>query len=293
MKKTEAIYFSDQSFPLAVNLDRISTAAEDAVNVQAIHEAIEIKYFYKGESTLLVGEDTVEVRAGDVVVINPYEFHATLDGGGENVGRYHLFMIGLDFFEGAQGAGLDLRHLVFGKHTVFKNHFSGNERMCALLLHAAEEVCNGDSASRLALFGIFAQLFAELLRCGTESRKTSGEDFLHYYNIIEPAIRMIRDEYSKDFTVEMLAEACSISKFHFCRVFKTVMGMGAIKYLNVYRLKIADNLLANTDRQISEIAYSCGFEDAGYFARSYKKQYGCSPSKRAGDTSGGDGEGNA
>ena len=58
------------------------------------------------------------------------------------------------------------------------------------------------------------------------------------------------------------------------------MGMSAIKYLNVYRLKIADTLLTSSDRQIGEIAAICGFDDAGYFARIYKEQYGHTPSKR-------------
>ena len=91
---------------------------------------------------------------------------------------------------------------------------------------------------------------------------------------------MIRDGYYRKFTIEMLADACNISKFHFCRIFKTVMGMSAIRYLNFYRLRIADTLLKSSDKQIGEIAAACGFDDAGYFARIYKAQYGKKPSKR-------------
>lgn len=282
MKKTEDIYFEDKSFPLFINRGSVSTLNEATITAQAIHEAIEIKYFYEGKTTLLVGDKTVQVHAGDIVIINPYEFHATLDCGGDSVGKYYLFMMGLDFFEGARSAGIDLHHLIYGKHTVFKTKFSGNARMCELLESAAREDETRTPFSRLALFGIFAQFFAEVLNHGTvDGARQSNEDILHYYNIIEPAIRMIRDEYSKSFTVEMLAEACSISKFHFCRIFKEVMGMSAIKYLNAYRLKIADSLLTSSDRQIGEIASICGFEDAGYFARIYKKYYGHAPSKRS------------
>ena len=281
MKKPEDIYFHDKSFPLLIRRDRVSTVNEVGITIQAIHEAIEIKYFYEGTSTLLIGNDTVKVEAGDVVIINPYEFHATLDCGGETPGKYHIFMMGLDFFDGVRAAGVDLRHIIYGKNTLFKTKFSDNEMLRALLTRAVEENESKTAASRLAIFGIFAELFAELLKCGTRSGEgASSEDILHYYNVIEPAIRMIRDEYSRRFTVEMLAEACNISKFHFCRIFKAVMGMSAIKYLNLYRLKIADTLLTSSDRQIGEIAAICGFEDAGYFARIYKEQYGDTPSRR-------------
>ena len=281
MKKPEDIYFHDKSFPLLIKRDRVSTVNEVGITIQAIHEAIEIKYFYEGTSTLLIGNDTVRVEAGDIVIINPYEFHATLDCGGETPGKYHIFMMGLDFFDGVRAAGIDLRHLIYGKHILFKTKFSKSDTLRALLTRAVEENESKTAASRLAVFGIFAELFAELLKNGTRSGEgASNEDILHYYNVIEPAIRMIRDEYSRRFTVEMLAEACSISKFHFCRIFKAVMGMSAIKYLNTYRLKIADTLLTSSDRQIGEIAMICGFEDAGYFARIYKEQYGHTPSKR-------------
>ena len=47
--------------------------------IEAFHEEIEIKCFYEGSATLLIGTQTVNVTKGDIVVINPYEFHATID----------------------------------------------------------------------------------------------------------------------------------------------------------------------------------------------------------------------
>jgi len=55
--------------------------------------------------------------------------------------------------------------------------------------------------------------------------------------------------------------------------------MTAIQYLNTYRLKIANTMIINTSRQISEIATLCGFDDVSYFCRIYKKHYGHTPKK--------------
>ena len=68
-----------------------------------------------------------------------------------------------------------------------------------------------------------------------------------------------------------------VSKYHFCRVFKEVIGMSAIQYLNYYRLKIADALLQSTDKPINEIATAVGFDDTSYFSKLYKKAFGTSP----------------
>ena len=100
------------------------------------------------------------------------------------------------------------------------------------------------------------------------------------YRLIEPALRYIRDNYSQSISVEELANLCQISKHYFCRVFKTAIGNSAIEYLLAYRMMVSDILLVGTDKSVSQVAASCGFESAQYFCRCYKKHFGTSPGKR-------------
>ena len=120
MKQIEDIIFPDESFPLIISPSRTSSARNFDNASQAIHEVIEIKCFYEGESTLLIGNETIQVKAGDIVVINPYEFHTTADYGKKERGKYHLFMMSVDFFDVVMASGLDLRQLIFGKRMAFK-----------------------------------------------------------------------------------------------------------------------------------------------------------------------------
>ena len=67
---------------------------------------------------------------------------------------------------------------------------------------------------------------------------------------------------------------------YFCRVFKKSTGFGFSEYLTLYRLKQAEILLLEeSTKSVSEIAYSCGFNDSNYFANRFKKIYGITPSK--------------
>lgn len=50
-----------------------------------------------------------------------------------------------------------------------------------------------------------------------------------------------------------------------------------IDYLNTYRLKMAANLLRGTDRTVTEIALSCGFNHLSYFSKTFLQTYGCTP----------------
>ena len=95
--------------------------------------------------------------------------------------------------------------------------------------------------------------------------------------LITPALCKIHVDYDKKITIDELAELCNITKYHFCRIFRKAVGMTAMQYLLLYRLKIADIMLKNSDRKIFEISSMCGFEDECYFSRCYKKIKGTSP----------------
>ena len=50
-------------------------------------------------------------------------------------------------------------------------------------------------------------------------------------------------------------------------------------YLYDFRLAIGRKLLENDYLSIKEIAARCGFADANYFIRAFRKRHGCSPGK--------------
>ena len=271
--------FADESFPLCV-----ITESESGIDTierarKALHEAIEIKYFYEGTSTLLIGEKTVTAKAGDIIVINPYEFHATVDYG-EQKGRYHIFMIPPDVFMPFADDGAALKHKLITGKLSFPTRPTAPDRIRRILEGAVEEANKMDVHYRLALRGLTMELFAVLMRDGMETSEEGARDFsARHYALVEPALRHIRDAYETRITVQTLCALCSVSKYHFCRVFKTVTGTTVTQYLNHYRLSIADAMLKNTEKTVSEIAWLCGFEDESYFCRLYKKRFGTSAGK--------------
>lgn len=283
MKNEEILPFEEERFPILIDAFRTSgiDRVEDAR--RALHEAIEIKYFYEGTSTLLIGTETVVAHAGDVIVINPYEFHATVDFGVER-GKYHLIMVEPAFFADMGAEIPDLRSLLLAGQASFRTQFRGDERMRRILLRAVEEMETRAPCYRIAVRGLMLEFLALLLRYGMNdvSQRGSREHVIRYYAVVEPALRRIRDGYTERFTVEELAELCMVSKYHFCRVFKEVTGMTAMQYLSEYRLKIAETMLENTDKSVAEIACMCGFEDESYFCRCYKRYFGETPRKRRG-----------
>ena len=284
MKKKQDLNFEDKSFPILIHAESTSQVGDPTTTLEAIHEAVEIKYFYEGTSTLLIGNRTLQVSAGDVVVINPYEFHSTVDYGNDSPGRYHCIMVGLDFFDGIRGADISPRHFFFGRKKVFKTKPENPSALADIVTKIVTEDKTADKFSRLSILGLVAELFAHLMRDGvTREDRTPSDDMVRGYAVIEPAVRMIRDRYREPFSVEMLAEACNVSKFHFSRVFKAVMAQSPIQYLISYRLAVADTLLSTTEMRVGEVAEQTGFSDVGYFSRMYKRQFGKTPGSGTAD----------
>ena len=68
------------------------------------------------------------------------------------------------------------------------------------------------------------------------------------------------------------------------KLFKKEMGVTPLEYLTQMRMKKAEMMLTamwGSDYSIAEIGQLCGYEDALYFSRVFKKHFGSSPSEFA------------
>lgn len=88
----------------------------------------------------------------------------------------------------------------------------------------------------------------------------------------------IEQNYWRNMSVEELAGIAGFSKYHFNRIFKSVLQESLLQYVNRIRLERALFLLAHrTDRNMTDIAYELGFSDTAVFSRAFKNYYGISP----------------
>ena len=65
----------------------------------------------------------------------------------------------------------------------------------------------------------------------------------------------------------------------FIRSFKEFIGFTPMQYILSLRITNAQNLLQNTEYNVTEIADIVGYDNPLYFSRLFKKQSGISPSE--------------
>ena len=75
-----------------------------------------------------------------------------------------------------------------------------------------------------------------------------------------------------------LADKMAISVSQLSRKLNGITGYSTISYVLQLKLNKAKKLLATEDISITEVADACGFYDANYFSRTFKKEFGVSPS---------------
>lgn len=112
------------------------------------------------------------------------------------------------------------------------------------------------------------ELYAAMRDAGTKSR------------IVHETIRYIQQHYSNgDLTIGDIAHALGLTPAYLSMLFKRDTGRTINDYCNEYRIEQAKKLLADRQTKLIEVASATGYNDAKYFAKSFKRMTGITPSE--------------
>ncbi len=103
------------------------------------------------------------------------------------------------------------------------------------------------------------------------------EIFSYNSRRIEKVMQFINSKFNKPITLGEAAQIANMTESAFSRFFKLRTGVKFIDCLTDIRLGHASRMLIDTTKTISEIAYSCGFNNISNFNRIFRKKKGCTP----------------
>ena len=216
---------------------------------------------YVAYGTLTIHENGKKrnLTSGDICLFRPGEPQIyTING--EKTTHYWILFTGkevenmLSFFE---------------ERSYHIGDFPEFERFCNSLWSDSEDK---DGFSELLLDGTLITLIARIMKLINQDSKKNNE-----LSKLHNAIQIMKSECHIRRSNEELSKLCGISKFYFIKLFKKSMGVSPQEYYTKLITDKSAHLLINTDYSVSEIAKSCGIEDALYFSRMFKKHMGMSP----------------
>jgi signal transduction histidine kinase/DNA-binding response OmpR family regulator/streptogramin lyase len=97
--------------------------------------------------------------------------------------------------------------------------------------------------------------------------------------LIEQAVKYVEANMSSpDLSVEEMSKHLGMSRVHLYKRIRQVTGLTPIEFIRIMRLKRAAQLLRESQRNVSEIAYEVGFNNPKYFSKYFKDEFGVLPS---------------
>ena len=230
------------------------------------HAEVELNYCVEGSYPVKVGQQSYIMQPGDLLVIGPMAPHEF--PGGSNTPNLALTIEMGPVLLGSYFAALKkipLLRLSTGQHPTLQ----------ALLAEIVALQRAPTAFSELQLKGSLYRLCACILGIMEQTQPTEpAVKALRSVANIEKALELIYTGYAGALSVEEVARLCGYSKSNFCKTFKTITGDTFHNVLNRYRVKIASNLLKNTDHPLEQIADEVGFGDAKTLCRVFKAVMG-------------------
>ena len=225
----------------------------------------EIYYLEKGECRYFIEGKTYRVMAGDIVILPKNVIHKTT-----YKAPYSRKIINFSDDVMPEYWKDTYKSLIY----VYRNYDIQGE-LKAIFKRIHNEYTSPAEYSKDILILLAHELFYLLAR---NENKADSDIYSSPY--VAESTRYILENFSEDVTLFSLAKLMAVSPEHLSRVFKKDTGLGFNEYLNLVRLRNADEMLrSDTKMTISQIAAACGFNDSNYFSDKFKGIYGVSPLK--------------
>lgn len=277
-------YYLSFAFPvLLLSGDHWKISATPSSRMH-FHNCVEIGYCHSDSGILKVGKSCMEFHAGDVTFLPRNIPHTTWSSPGTESRWSYLFLDpGALLRSICRSDDMDLsivpRNSRALKYILPQKEFPLINTLVFEIIRALEQARNN---YQLFAKGLFLSLMVELsqvqreyltYRTAQSSSALSDPGLLS----ISPALDYIEDHYQTKISMDTLANVCHMSTSHFRRMFRSIMQISPLDYLNNVRIMKACNLLYCTQHSILAISEMTGFPSISNFNRHFRRIMNQSP----------------
>lgn len=132
-------------------------------------------------------------------------------------------------------------------------------------------------AYEMQAIAVMFQLWSSLLQHRDLVIEDSQNERNSDLEIQKNMVSFIYQHYAEQISLNEIAASGNVSRSKCCLIFKHYLQQSPVDFLNTFRLKTSCRLLQNTEKSITEIAFSCGFHHLSYFSKLFMKNFGCTP----------------
>lgn len=239
------------------------------------HRGFEITYVEAGNAVWELGDGTsLTLKGHDMALTQPDMLH---QGEFDSISPASIFWVSFVFDE-----SLDYRHFSTAEVTNLKLHYEslGNsvyfagERLPVMIDNLYETLQNFDPEDELFVTLARVQINSLLL---VILREMDARKKRHSSDYTSQAQAYIQKNLGHDMSVGDIAGYLGISESFLYELFRKELGVTPAHHVQHLRLESAKDALRLGKKNITDIAFSLGFNSSQYFASCFKKHTGLTP----------------
>ncbi len=236
-----------------------------------IHEEIEVACLLSGEVTATTEVGEIRMQAGDLCLFMPDEIHAF-----RSLTENRAYIIRI-----LPKSGLPLN---FSRIRLHRNLLLPGDRGYSAIWEASLQMAAEDQKKAFGYEIAMKKWMNEILLCITREleyfflKPEEKKKITSRSHLLRTVNEYIAEHYADPVSLDSIAERCNCSKYYFAHCVKELTGMSFLEFLTLYRLDKATDALRETDRSITDIAMSEGFNNLRSFHRMFRKYYRTTPS---------------
>lgn len=161
----------------------------------------------------------------------------------------------------------------------FNQYHFENDTEVSGLINKLIRVCSSGSQDKnifadlnlkeLLIRLIQSQHLQQVIReTGTSGSNQSRQQFV---------LKYINEHLTEKIAVDALSRKAYLSRNLFFKWFKDQFGITPLEYINRERVNMAKRMLSDPANSVNKVSAECGFSDANYFIRTFKKIEGITP----------------
>ncbi len=233
---------------------------------QHFHKVFEIYYLEAGKVEYFIKDRVYSIEAGDILIIPPQTLHKTISPQNHNRKRI-LVYLDLEYLK-----DFDARDFLF-LNTVSVFRPQNHDRIRTVFSDLWKEYQGEKNASLVK--ALLCEFLILLKRRKEESPKANEQNAASRQ--VRDIITYINMSYNTDITLTKTANHFFLQSTYLSRLFKENTGLSFSDYLRKYRVKKAIECMADSQKNITEIAFSVGFNSTNHFCKTFKAIMGVSP----------------
>lgn len=279
MKKNLQTAFLTRQYMLSRDFELYYYNDRNLSNVDLhTHDYYEFYFFLEGDVSIQIGSDRFPMQYGDMILIPPHVPHRPYIHNLKVPYRRFVFWISQEYCNHLLQISPDyvyvIQHVQLYKDYIFHTDQITFNMIQSLILDLLDEM-HSDRFGRQAQISLCVDnLLLRINRFVFEQRNPGHR--LEHASLYQQLTAYIENHLDEELSLEQLAGAFFVSKYHIAHVFKNKLGISVHQYITKRRLALCrEAIMSNT--RIADVYQTYGFRDYSSFYRAFKKEYGISP----------------